>query len=128
MPGALRADKGASTAARRLEGHHVIPGDEEYARLEHQALFLFERGLTSDEMQDWNRQLWLLERLAGKDPSRLDPHLRDRLHCELERATMEQLRATGLVEEWLAAWDALAEPEAAEAIEAPARSLERARG
>jgi hypothetical protein len=84
-----------------------LTGDEErYERLTHRAMFLFERGLVSGEMDDWNRQLWLLERLVGRDPSKLDPHLRERLHLELERATFDQLRETGLFDEWLESWDA----------------------
>ena len=79
--------------------------DERYGRLEHQAMFLFERGLVSKEMDDWNRQLWLLERLAGRGPNKLDPHLRGRLHVELETATLKQLRETGLFDEWQGSWD-----------------------
>jgi hypothetical protein len=80
--------------------------DERYERLEHQAMFLFERDLVSREMDDWNRQLWLLERLVGRDPGKLDPHLRDRLHLELEKTTLTQLRETGLYDEWRESWDA----------------------
>ena len=80
--------------------------DESYARLEHQQRFLLERDLVSREMDDWNRQLWLLERLVGKDPSKLDPQLRERLHTELENATSNQLREAGLFDEWLESWEA----------------------
>jgi hypothetical protein len=84
----------------------MVPGDERYERLKHQSLFLHARGLMSPEMEEWNRQLWLFERLAGKDPSKFDPHLVDRVHGELERVAIEQLRATGLLEEWLESWEA----------------------
>ena len=80
--------------------------DESNARLEHQQRFLLERGLVSREMDDWNRQLWLLERLVGKDPSKLDPQLRGRLRTELENATSSQLREAGLFDEWLESWEA----------------------
>jgi hypothetical protein len=83
----------------------MSPESEQYERLKHQATFLHERELMSQEMKDGNRQLWLLERLSG-NPSKLDPTLRDRLHGELEQATAEQLKATGLMDEWLASWEA----------------------
>jgi hypothetical protein len=93
----------------------VVPGVDPFEKLKHQGLFLHERGLTTDEMKDWNRQLWLLERLAGGDRSKLDSHLLDRLNGELADSTMRQLKATGLLYEWLDAWDARndapAEPE-----------------
>jgi hypothetical protein len=57
-------------------------------------------------MADLNHQLRLRARLAGKDASKLDPHVLDRFHGELERAATEQLRATGLLEEWLESWEA----------------------
>jgi hypothetical protein len=81
-------------------------GDEDYERFEHQALFLFDRGLISQEMRERDRRLHILEALAGKDPSKLDSQVRDRLLNELERATHEQLRSTGLAEEWQRSWDA----------------------
>ena len=68
-------------------------------------------------MDDWNRQLWLLERLVGKDPLKLDPQLRGRLHGELEKATVAQLKAMDLMDAWLEAWewrDESAEDEPAE--------------
>jgi hypothetical protein len=83
----------------------LSPGDERYERLKHQVTFLHDRELTSSEMDDWNRQLWLLERLVGRDPGKLDPQLRERLHDELEKATVAQLKATGLMDEWLDAWE-----------------------
>src|SRR5215831_408008 len=76
----------------------VQQGDERDARLKHQALFLQARGLMSPEMADLKRQLLLLERLTGKGARKLDPRVADRIHGELENATMEQLKATGLVE------------------------------
>ena len=82
------------------------PGDEDYERFEHQALFLFDRRLISQEMRELDRRLHILEALAGKDPSKLDSHVRDRLLYELETATHEQLRSTGLTEEWQRSWDA----------------------
>jgi hypothetical protein len=84
----------------------MVPGDERYERLKHQSLFLHARGLMSPEMEESKRQLWLFERLAGKDPGTFDPHLVDRVHGELERVAIEQLRATGLLEEWLESWEA----------------------
>jgi hypothetical protein len=55
-------------------------------------------------MQDLNRQLWLLERLAGK--GKLDTQLLDGLNGKLANETMAQLKATGLLYEWLDAWEA----------------------
>jgi len=89
----------------------VQQGDEQDAKVKHQALFLHSRGLMSPEMADLKRQLLLLERLTGKDASKLDPRVADRVHSELENATMEQLKATGLVEEWLTAWETRDESE-----------------
>jgi len=89
----------------------VQQGDERDARLKHQALFLQARGLMSPEMADLKRQLLLLERLTGKGARKLDPRVADRIHGELENATMEQLKATGLVEEWLTAWETRGEIE-----------------
>ena len=89
----------------------MSPGDEQYERLQHQVTFLYERKLMSREMEDWNRQLWLLERLSG-NPSKLDPKVRDRLHGALKKATFEHLEATGLRDEWLASWEGRDEPEA----------------
>ena len=89
----------------------MSPGDEQYERLQHQVTFLYERKLMSREMEDWNRQLWLLERLSG-NPSKLDPKVRDRLHGALKKATFEQLEATGLRDEWLASWEARNAPAA----------------
>jgi len=99
--------------------------DERYARLEHQAMFLYGRGLVSREMDDWNRQLWLLERLVGKDPSKLDPHLRERLHSHIEDATLSQLRTTGLFDEWQEAWDSRESDETASSAKplGPTRAL-----
>jgi hypothetical protein len=87
----------------------VISGDEQGERLEHQLAFLVERELTSGTMDDWKRQLWLLERLAGKHPTKLDPELRERLEGELEKATVEQLKTAGLMYEWLESWEARGE-------------------
>ena len=84
----------------------MISGDEQGERLEHQLAFLVERELTSGTMDDWKRQLWLLERLAGKHPTKLDPELRERLEGELEKATVEQLKTAGLMYEWLESWEA----------------------
>jgi hypothetical protein len=84
----------------------LITDDEQYERLKHRARFLLEKGLTSRSMADANKRLWLLERLAGRDPSRLDPRLRERLHDELEQATLKQLIDTGLFDEWQESWDA----------------------
>jgi hypothetical protein len=83
----------------------VVPEDEQDEKVAHQVRFLSEQGLTSAEMDDWSRQLWLLERLAGKDPTKLDPKLRDRIRGEIARAAMDQLKATELVDAWLEAWD-----------------------
>jgi hypothetical protein len=83
----------------------MVPGDERYARLKHQSLFLHIRGLVSPEMEEWERRLLLIERLTGKDASKLDPHLVDGIYGELEKVVMEQLRASGLVERWLVSWE-----------------------
>jgi len=83
----------------------MIPGDGRYEKLEHQSLFLHERGLVSPEMEECNRQLWLLERLAGRDPSKLDPKLVDRIHSDLSEAAVRQLKVVGLYAGWLDAWD-----------------------
>lgn len=83
----------------------MVPEDEQDERVAHQVRFLSDQGLTSAEMDDWARQLWLLERLAGKDPTKLDPKLRDRVQGEIARATMDQLQATDLVDAWLEAWE-----------------------
>jgi hypothetical protein len=100
----------------------MVSGDERYERLKHQSLFLRTRGLMSPEMEEWKRQLWLLERLAGRDPSKLDPQLVDRFHGDLEKATMEQLKATGLVDEWLEAWEGRSESENVHALVPTQRS------
>ena len=81
-------------------------GDERYERLKHQTRFLHTRGLVSPEMEESQRQLWLLERLAGKDARKLDPSVVDRIHGDLERAASGQLKMTGLFHEWLAHWEA----------------------
>jgi hypothetical protein len=96
----------ATTAPTKGKARPVVPGVDQLEKLKHQVLFLHERGLTTYEMNDWNRQLWLLERLAGGDRSKLDSHLLDRMNGELADATMRQLKATGLLYEWLDAWDA----------------------
>lgn len=79
--------------------------DEQNVRLAHQALFLFVRGLASGEMQDCEQRLHTLEALCGKDPSKLDARVRDRLLDELEEATLDQLTKTGLSDEWQRSWD-----------------------
>lgn len=84
----------------------MVSGVDPFEKLKHQVLFLHERDLTSYEMEDLNRQLWLLERLAGGDRQKLDSHLLDRLNRELGEATMRQLEATELLYDWLAAWEA----------------------
>jgi hypothetical protein len=84
----------------------MVPGDDRYERLKHQSLFLQARGLNSLEMEELTRQLWLLERLSGGDATKLDSHLVDRLHGQLERSTVDQLKTTGLVNEWLESWEA----------------------
>ncbi len=83
----------------------MVPEDQQYEKVGHQIRFLSDQGLTSAEMDDWSRQLWLLERLAGKDPTKLDPKLRDRIQGEIARAAMDQLKATELVDAWLVAWE-----------------------
>lgn len=83
----------------------MVPEDQQYEKVAHQIRFLSDQGLTSAEMDDWSRQLWLLERLAGKDPTKLDPKLRDRIQGEIGRAAMDQLKATELVDAWLVAWE-----------------------
>jgi hypothetical protein len=87
----------------------MVPGDERYERLKHQSLFLHIRGLMSLEMEEWERRLLLIERLTGKDASTLDPHLVDGIYGELEKAVMEQLRTSGLVERWLVSWETRSE-------------------
>jgi hypothetical protein len=94
----------------------MVPGDERYERLKHQSLFLRARGLTPPEMEAWHRHLSLLERLAGKDPGTFDPRLVDRLHSQLEKAAMEQLKATGLVDDWLVSWERRSEIASAHAL------------
>jgi hypothetical protein len=111
----------------------VVPGVDPLEKLKHQVLFLHKRGLTTYEMNDWNRQLWLLERLAGGDRSKLDSHLLDRMNGELADATMRQLKATGLLYEWLDAWDArdeaATEPEPASELISPSTlQIRNARG
>ena len=106
----------------------MVPGDERYERLKHQSLFLHTRGLMSPEMEELERQLVLFERLTGKDSSKLDPHLVDRIHGDLEKAVMEQLRASGLLDRWLVSWEARSERANVHALvptqESPSRSLE----
>lgn len=87
----------------------MVPEDERYERLKHQSLFLHMRGLMSPEMEEWERRLLLIERLAGKDASRLDPYLAEGIYGELEQVVIEQLRASGLVERWLVSWEARGE-------------------
>jgi hypothetical protein len=112
----------------------VVPEDEQHEKVAHQVRFLSDQGLTSEEMDDWTRQLWLLERLAGKDPSKLDPRLRDRIQGEIARAAMDQLKATELVDAWLEAWekrhevlapvaDPVTEPELAPSQSEPVSSM-----
>ncbi len=84
----------------------MVPGVDPFEKLKHQVRFLHGRGLVSVAMADLNRQLWLLERLAGGDRRNLDSHLLDRLNRQLGEATMIQLQATGLLYEWLGEWEA----------------------
>src|SRR5262249_14758694 len=86
-------------------GAAVVPEDEQHEKVAHQVRFLSDQGLTSNEMDGLSRQLWLLERLAGKDPTKLDPALRNRIQGDIARAAMDQLKATGLVDSWLEAWE-----------------------
>ena len=88
----------------------MVQGDEQYARVKHQTLFLHSRGLMSPEMTDVKQQLRVRERFAGKDAGKLDPNVLDRFHDALEKAAMEQLKATGLLDEWLEAWEKGIEP------------------
>jgi hypothetical protein len=82
----------------------VVPEDDRFEKLKHQVLFLHERGLASPEMEDLNRQLWLVERLAGT--GKLDTQLLDGLNGRLANETMAQLKATELLYAWLDAWEA----------------------
>jgi len=88
----------------------MVQGDERYARVKHQTLFLQSRGLMSPEMTEGKDQLRVRERFAGKDAGKLDPNVLDRFHDALEKAAMEQLKATGLLDEWLEAWEKGIEP------------------
>lgn len=97
----------------------MVPGDGRYEKLEHQSGFLYERGLVSPEMEECNRQLWLFERLAGGDRTKLDPALVDRIHVDLAEAAVKRLKATGLYEEWLDAWDVHTGIEIAQPTEEP---------
>jgi hypothetical protein len=105
-------------------GGRLTEGDDRAAKLKHQLRFLSARCLTPPDMWDGNARLRTLERIAGKNASKLDPQLRARVRGDLEKAAIEQLRAAGLIDEWLKAWDAHKE--------ATARRLailaERARG
>jgi|SRR5690349_2074512 len=98
-------------------------GDERYERLKHQTRFLHARGLVSPEMEESQRQLWLLERLSGKDARGLDPQVVDRIHRDLDAAVIEQLRTTGLMQEWLESWEARDEATAAPTREIPCASV-----
>jgi hypothetical protein len=84
----------------------MVQGDERYARLKHQSLFLHARGLLSAEMVELKRQLRLRERLSGRAPSNLGPLVVDRFQDALARAALKQLTATGLFDEWLENWEA----------------------
>lgn len=68
-------------------------------------MFLLERDLVSAEMERVNRQLWLIEGLAGTNPNKLDSHLHARLKGELANATVMRLKDTGLLDEWKQSWD-----------------------
>ncbi len=103
--GEINADTELERGITTSRGERLTTDDEQYERLEHRATFLFDRGLTSQAMHDANKQLRLLVRLVGRNPSRLDPHLRERLHDELEQATLKQLIDTRLFDEWQEAWD-----------------------
>jgi hypothetical protein len=94
----------------------MVQGNERQERLEHQYLFLRARGLTPPEMEARHRHLSLLERLAGKDPGKFDPRLVDRLDSQLEKAAMERLKATGLVDEWLLSWERRSETASVDAL------------
>ena len=83
----------------------MVPGDASHEKLEHQLLFLRERGLTSLEIEECNRRLWLATRLAGGDSSKLDSQFVDRIHVELAEESVKQLKALGVFEEWLDSWD-----------------------
>ena len=83
----------------------MVPKDGEYEKLQHQSRFLRERGLASPEMEECNRRLWLLERLAGGDSTKLDSQLVERIHVELGEAAVKQLKATGHFDAWLDSWD-----------------------
>ena len=81
----------------------MIPGDADYARLEHQVVFLYVRGLASDAMWECEARIRALEALSG-DPSRLDSHIRERLLDELEEATLNQLESVGRFDAWQRSW------------------------
>ena len=79
--------------------------DDRGAKLKHQLRFLSQRGLTPLEVEDANTRLRTIERLVGKDASKLDPKLRERVDADLEKAALDELRVWDLIDEWLAAWD-----------------------
>jgi hypothetical protein len=76
----------------------------DYAKLEHQVLYLYVRGLGSEAMWECERRIRALEALSG-DPSKLDPEIRARLLDELEEATLSQLAVTGRFDDWKRYWD-----------------------
>ena len=80
--------------------------DDRGAKLKHQLRFLSQRGLTPLEVQGANTRLRTIERLVGKDASKLDPKLRERVDADLEKAALDELRTWDLIDEWLSAWDA----------------------
>ena len=83
----------------------MVRGDGSYEKLEHQLLFLRERGLTSPEIDAGQRRLSLSTQLAGGDATKLDSQFVDRIHVELADATATQMKALGVFEEWLDSWD-----------------------
>lgn len=82
---------------------------DEYDTIQHAACFLDARGLNSRAMLDWNTRLMKLAALNARFPDP-DGGLADRyagrtevrLLRKLEKATVKQLRKTGLYAEWAA--------------------------
>lgn len=78
--------------------------DARLDRLQHQAIFLFSRGLTSGAMDHWNERLVRLGHLMSDPPSKFGQRTLYRILGKLERATEKQLRQTGLTDGWRATW------------------------
>ena len=91
----------------------------ELERLRHLGMFLYERGLNSRAMDDWNYRLAQLAHLnTSSAPGWLERRTWARVMGKFEDAALKELRRHGLLDEWRASW----ERDSARTSDAPTRS------